>query len=58
MATDIETHFVLVAFNNPGAVRVYRINADDTPGDEVRQSNSTIPAFSPIRYAQRRTIGR
>ncbi|HEY2618578.1 MAG TPA: beta-propeller fold lactonase family protein, partial [Acetobacteraceae bacterium] len=35
MATDIPSQYVLVAFNNPSAVRVYRINADGTPGDEV-----------------------
>src|SRR5205823_10273682 len=27
----------LVAFNNPSAVRVYRINKDFTPGEEVKQ---------------------
>ncbi len=37
MATDIPSQFVLVAFNNPSAIRVYRINADGTPGDEVAQ---------------------
>jgi 6-phosphogluconolactonase (cycloisomerase 2 family) len=37
MATDIPSQYVLVAFNNPSAVRVYRINADGTPGDEVVQ---------------------
>ena len=26
-----------MAFNNPGAVRVYRVNKDFTPGDEVTQ---------------------
>ena len=35
MATDIPSAFILVAFNNPSAVRVYRINADGTPGEEV-----------------------
>ena len=35
MATDIPSAFILVAFNNPSAVRVYRVNADGTPGDEV-----------------------
>ncbi len=37
MATDIPSNFILVAFNNPSAVRVYRINADATPGEEVTQ---------------------
>jgi 6-phosphogluconolactonase len=45
MATDIESRFVLVAFNNPGALRVYRINADGTPGDEVKQSDSIDPGI-------------
>lgn len=37
MATDIPSNHILVAFNNPSAIRVYRINADATPGDEVPQ---------------------
>lgn len=37
MATDIPSEHVLVAFNNPSGVRVYRINADATPGTEVIQ---------------------
>src|SRR6516164_2272335 len=38
MTTDIPSANLLVAFNNPSAVRVYRINPDFTPGDEVKQS--------------------
>jgi 6-phosphogluconolactonase len=37
MATDIPSEHVLVAFNNPSGVRVYRINGDATPGSEVAQ---------------------
>jgi 6-phosphogluconolactonase len=37
MTTDIPSENILVAFNNPSALRVYRINADFTPGDEVKQ---------------------
>src|SRR6266404_1561510 len=37
MSTDIPSENILVAFNNPSAVRVYRINKDFTPGDEVKQ---------------------
>src|SRR5215467_3151690 len=37
MTTDIPSENILVAFNNPSALRVYRINEDFTPGDEVRQ---------------------
>src|SRR6202045_3461071 len=35
--TDIPSEYILVAFNNPSAVRVYRINKDFTPGEEKRQ---------------------
>src|SRR5262245_23104477 len=37
MSTDIPSENILVAFNNPSALRVYRINKDFTPGDEVSQ---------------------
>jgi 6-phosphogluconolactonase len=37
MTTDIPSEHILVAFNNPSALRVYRINQDFTPGDEVQQ---------------------
>src|SRR6266446_3296916 len=40
MSTDIPSEHILVAFNNPSAVRVYRINKDFTPGDEVKQPGS------------------
>src|SRR5206468_8346308 len=35
--TDIPSRHVLVAFNNPSALRVYRINGDATLGEEVLQ---------------------
>jgi len=38
MSTDIPSEHVLVAFNNPSYLRVYRINADATLGDEVKQA--------------------
>ncbi|MBV9861363.1 MAG: beta-propeller fold lactonase family protein [Alphaproteobacteria bacterium] len=38
MTTDAPSEHVLVAFNNPSALRVYRINSDGTPGGEVPQS--------------------
>ena len=41
MATDIPSDHILVAFNNPSAIRVYRINADATPGEEVAQPGPT-----------------
>jgi 6-phosphogluconolactonase len=37
MTTDIPSDHILVAFNNPSAVRVYRIDPDFTPGEEVEQ---------------------
>ena len=37
LSTDIPSENILVAFNNPSAVRVYRINNDFTPGEEVEQ---------------------
>lgn len=37
MTTDVPSEHLLVAFSNPSALRVYRINRDATPGDEVRQ---------------------
>lgn len=45
MATDIPSRCVLVAFNNPSAVRVYRINDDATPGAEVAQPGSIDPGI-------------
>ncbi len=36
MTTDIPTKNILVAFNNPSALRVYRVNDDFTPGEEVK----------------------
>ena len=37
ISTDIPSENLLVAFNNPSAVRVYRINKDATLGEEVQQ---------------------
>jgi 6-phosphogluconolactonase len=37
MTTDIPSDHLLVAFSNPSAIRVYRVNSDATAGDEVRQ---------------------
>ena len=37
MSTDIPSEHLLVAFNNPSALRIYRINKDFTPGEEVSQ---------------------
>ena len=37
MTTDIPSENILVAFNNPSALHVYRINKDCSPGEEVKQ---------------------
>jgi 6-phosphogluconolactonase len=37
ISSDIPSQNLLVAFNNPSAVRIYRINNDFTPGEEVKQ---------------------
>ncbi len=47
MATDIPSAHILVAFSNPGAIRVYRINRDATPGEEVPQSGPIDPGIFP-----------
>jgi 6-phosphogluconolactonase len=45
MATDIPSEHVLVAFNNPSAIRVYRVNRDGTAGAEVPQPNPIDPGI-------------
>lgn len=47
LSTDIPSQNILVAFNRPSALRVYRINEDGTPGGEVRQE----PAIDAGIYA-------
>jgi 6-phosphogluconolactonase len=37
MTTDIPSAHLLVAFSNPSAIRVYRVNPDATPGEDVTQ---------------------
>src|SRR6201989_2773937 len=37
ISTDMPSENILVAFNNPSTVRVYRINKDFTPGEEIPQ---------------------
>lgn len=45
LATDIPSACLLVAFNNPSAVRVYRIAPDGTPGDEIAQPGPIDPGI-------------
>jgi len=47
MATDIASEHALLAFNNPGAVRVYRINPDGSAGAEVPQPPGIDPGIFP-----------
>lgn len=37
LSLDNESRHILVAFNNPSSLRVYRVRDDFTPGDEVPQ---------------------
>jgi 6-phosphogluconolactonase len=43
LTTDKPSEYVLVAFNNPSAIRVYQINRDATLGEEVPQAGSIDP---------------
>ncbi|HEY1931655.1 MAG TPA: beta-propeller fold lactonase family protein [Acetobacteraceae bacterium] len=45
MATDIPSEHVLVAFNNPSGIRVYRIHTDATLGAEVPQPAPIDPGI-------------
>jgi len=45
MSTDIPSRHILVAFNNPSALRVYRINDDGTPGAEITQPGPIDPGI-------------
>ncbi len=45
MATDIPSQYILVAFSNPSTLRVYRMNADATPGEEVVPPGAIDPGI-------------
>jgi 6-phosphogluconolactonase len=45
MTSDIPSRHLLVAFSNPSGVRVYRVNADATPGAEVAQKEPIDPGI-------------
>ena len=55
ISMDIPSENILVAFNNPSAVRVYRVKADFTPGEEVMQPARSTPASLPTRCARHQT---
>jgi 6-phosphogluconolactonase len=45
MTSDIPSRNLLVAFSNPSGLRVYRIDADGTPGGEVAQPGPIDPGI-------------
>jgi 6-phosphogluconolactonase len=45
MTSDIPSDHVLVAFSNPSGLRVYRVNPDATPGEEVVQREAIDPGI-------------
>ncbi len=47
ICTDAPSRHVLVAFNNPAALRVYTVNADDTLSDERPQPEALDPGIFP-----------
>ena len=51
LTTDIPSEYVLVAFNNPSALRVYRINGDATLGEEVQQPGAIDAGILRTRCA-------
>jgi 6-phosphogluconolactonase len=38
MTSDIPSHNLLVAFSNPSGLKIYRVNADASPGAEIAQT--------------------
>ena len=46
MTLDNESRHILVAFNIPSSLRVYRINKDFTPGEEVSQSAMEVGIYA------------
>ena len=47
MSTDRASEYILVAYNNPAAVQIFRIDPDGTPGAEVVQGTSLDPGVFP-----------
>src|ERR1051326_326672 len=45
MTTDIPSEHILVAFSNPSGLRVYQVNPDGTPGEEVGQPEAVYPGI-------------
>jgi len=57
MTTDTPSDHLLVAFSNPSAIRVYRVNRDATPGEEVRQPGSIDAGITGTRSGSVQTTG-
>lgn len=47
LSTDRDSNYALLAFNNPAAIRIYRIGADGALGDEVPQAAPINPGIFP-----------
>jgi 6-phosphogluconolactonase len=45
MTSDIPSHHLLVAFSNPGGLKVYRVNPDASPGAEITQREAIDPGI-------------
>jgi 6-phosphogluconolactonase (cycloisomerase 2 family) len=46
MTLDIPSEHILVAFNDPSALHIYRVNKDYTPGEEVKQGPMDAGIFA------------
>jgi 6-phosphogluconolactonase len=47
LTVDADANHLLVAFSAPASLRVYKVNADKTPGDEVGQKEPIEPGIYP-----------
>jgi 6-phosphogluconolactonase len=47
LTIDADAKHLLVAFSDPAALRVYKINANRTPGELVRQAEAIDPGIYP-----------
>jgi 6-phosphogluconolactonase (cycloisomerase 2 family) len=47
LTVDADAKHMLVAFSSPASLRVYKVNADGTPGDEVHQAKAIEPGIYP-----------
>jgi 6-phosphogluconolactonase len=47
LTVDAGAKYLLVAFSSPASLRVYKVNTDGTPGDEVHQAKAIQPGIYP-----------